>query len=311
MTSRVLAVLTLAITMFATAAAPVASTADVDSASESIGWELVRTRLDAPAGFSLSIGHSPAEGEPFGAAVALRTDRDGRVESGFGFFASSFGRQTQPTVSSGGTSVNPCTVADECTPVVQALASSSFFGYEDDGTDGYNRVYVEFENVNVSRADFEGDGWVLRQVDDLFDATYVGLDDAQTLDVALAGTTGVGVLTHAELDGADGGSIAFSLPPCSTKRGLPIGVGSITLSGGSEDASTSCDQTALHSVLPATAFTESGTRWVVDGFVAGDTSFKDVPLVSFALPHCSSRIPGVEGRASSEILEGTGCSVPG
>lgn len=309
MTTRTVTAMIAALALLATTAAA-APTAAASVTVDQAQYELVRTRLDAPAGFELSVGHSPAAGEPFGAAVAIRTGSGGQVESGFGLFASSFGRQTQPTVSSGGTSLNPCTVAGQCMPVVQTLASSSFIGYQDDATDGYNRVYVEFENADISRVDFDGDGWILREVDDVFDASYVGSDDAQTLDVAVAGTTGVGVLTHAELDGAEGGSVAFSLPPCSTKQGLPIGVGTITLSGGHDEASTSCDATQLHSVLPATAFTETATRWVVDGLAAGDTSFKDVPLVSFALPHCSSRIPGVAGRASDDILDSTGCAAP-
>ena len=302
--------LTATVTSFAllaTAAAAPPTDAPSSEPTET-RYELVRTRIDGPASFHLSVGHSPDSGEPFGAAVALRTGRDGSVESGYGFFASSFGRQTQPTVSSGGTSINACEVAGQCLPVVQTLGSSSLIGYADDGVEGYNRVYVEFENARITRVDFDGDGWQLRAGDEVFDAAHVGSDDAQLVDVAVAGTTGVGVLTRAELVGPAGGSIAFSLPPCSTKQGLPIGVGSVTLRGGTEDASTSCDQTQLHSVLPATAHTEDATTWLVEGIAAGDTTFKDVPLVAFALPHCSTRIPGVPGRAPADVLAGTGCA---
>lgn len=296
----------------ATAAAPAVVAGQPDAGETII--ELVRTRLDGPASFTITVQHPPARDsdiETMGAGVLLKTDEHGAVTDAAGVYASSFGRQTQPTVSANGTSINACTVAGECQPVFFCIGNATQVHTADEGTDGFNRFYMAFHGFRFAEINLETDGWEMRVSGDLtggfpddFDrslmddtdagfvqARYVGSDDADGAEVVALGTRGLEVFLSAALPGPERGSVAFALPPCSTAH-VPVGLGTggVTLTGGTEEATTSCD--TVGSAPAATGIAGSETTWTAEGPAVGDPTLQDVRLVVFDLPDCSYLIPG-------------------
>lgn len=296
----------------ATAAAPVVA-ADEPRPGETI-IELVRTRLDGPASFTITVQHPPAQNsdvETMGAGVLIKTDEQGAVTDAAGIYASSFSRQTQPTVSANGTSINACTALGECQPVFFSIGNVTQVHTADDGANGFNRFYLAFHGFRFTEITLEADGWEMRVSGDVtggfpdgFDrslmdetpagavhARYVGSDDAEGAEFVALGTRGLEVFLSATLPGPERGSVAFALPPCSTAH-VPVGLGagSVTLTGGADAATTSCD--TIGSAPAATGIAPSDTTWTAEGPAVGDTTQQDVPLVVFDLPHCSYLIPG-------------------
>jgi hypothetical protein len=304
----------LALFIIVGASAAAAPAAEVVPGETTI--ELIRTRLDGPASFGLSVQHPSVRDsgvDTMGAAVLIKSDESGVVTDAEGIYASSFGRHEQPTASSGGTIVNACTVAGYCQPVFYSLGNATLISTEDTGTEGFNRAYLSLQGFDLREINFDGDGWDIRISGDLtgwlpagidqslLDASaerlvhtrYVGAEDADGLDVTVLGTAGPELFLSASLVGPAMGSVAFTLPPCSNGTTLLVaaGAGEVTLTGGVEPDVTTC--AGVGSPSAATGIARGETTWDATGPAAGDTTQNDIRLVVFDLPGCRYLLPGV------------------
>ncbi len=297
------------------AASPAPASNSID---DQVVIELVRTADDVPASFRLTVQHPPSrtsDSVTLGAAALLRTDEHGEAVDAYGLLASSYTRQSQPTASVGGTQVNACTTTGVCQPVFVALGSATLVTTEDTGADGFNRFYLVMQGFDILELGLDADGWDLRITGDAsvtladglaaesfgmdggtVSARHVGSDGPGSVEVVALGTRGVEAFTGATLPGKDSGSLAFTLPPCSSAN-VPtgLGVGTVTLAGGQEAQQASCQPGSA--AVSAAGVSSIATDWTVEGLVAGDTTQQDVRLVVVDLPDCRYLIPGIVGAA--------------
>jgi hypothetical protein len=137
---------------------------------------------------------------------------------------------------------------------------------------------------NRPKVTFAGHGW--RLVPSTFSFRIAEATD-RPLWVAQSGR-GVAVTRSARASGGASGSFALLAPPCSaadTNSLVNVGVGRMTLTGGSAPRTTTCPTDSA----PLTSYATRATTWKAVGTVAGDATMRTDPLFVIDLPRTLPR----------------------
>lgn len=273
------------------------SGARAGQAAPSHHFELVRT-TNGPSSFRITLDVFAAQGasgvEAFAGAFAIRTDKQGSIQSVNGLGGSPVGEENSPGIVINGSETSTCTAANACVGST-VLGYQKFIMHEDDGgPEAYNRLFIVIDGDVRVEVTFESEGWVLAETD--LEYRYADFRSSEGVGVVTP-VRSADLFVSAELDGGELGSIAQAIPPCSSSvTGLVSrGIGELRLNGGEEPSSLRCPSVLGDQPELLDDIARGATTWSAEGMVVGDNSLQQGRLFVIDLPPCRFLIPGIPG----------------